>query len=329
LNFFLFIHPLAHGPNFEYLEKYWTEQAAFGPRGLWEFAPWIWDRLNNLMGGYEVMYFSAPDIGALVTLIGVVRLLTGPRRAGGWLLTLPILLAFLAAYWHKYPLGDRLALYTAPMLTIFIAAGIECFWGTTLPRRALALLIAAMVLGGPLLRAYNVARRPRDREETSQALAWVADHWQPGDTIFLYRLNEAFNYYAPKTGLAGLPQYWESRASGQPLEESQQGIAVAPWFRRAFGPPAPDTRVGNLIVLAAQPESPKFYLDQIDGLAHPDPAWRLPPIGRVWLISAHDWDGFMEKLCVPAMDRQWRRAYRHDEVNAVVYLYVPPGDNHP
>jgi hypothetical protein len=278
------------------------------------------------MGGYEVMYFSMPDMGALVTLIGAARLLTGPRRAGGWLLALPILLALLAAYWHKYPLGDRLALYTAPMLTIFVAAGIDCFWGASPMRRALALLVGAMVLGGPVVRAYNVARRPRDREELSQAFTWVADHWQPGDTIFLYRLNEAFNYYAPKTGLSGLPQYWESPGSGQPLEESRQGIAAAPWFRRAFGPPSSDLRQGNLIVLAAQPENPRFYLEQINGLAHPDPVWRLPAIGRVWMISAHDWDGFMQTLCVPAMDRLWRQADRHDEVNAVVYLYVPRGD---
>jgi hypothetical protein len=327
-NYYLFLLPVEHGPSRAMLYNFWLDAGAFPPESADAKAllPWIGDRFTTLFSGYNTLFLTAPNVALLAAIVGATILVIGPRPIGAALLLAPLPLALAAAIARKYPFGDRLALYTAPILCLLIAAGIDTFWGKTRTRLLLGLLIAAMILTGPMLRAYYTFRRPTEREETKQAYEWIANNFQPGDAIFLYHKTPSYDYYAPKTNLAGLRQLWECPTPTQkPLEESAQGIGAQPWFNHAFASPNSTTRSDGFVILQSDhSDHPELYLTEIDGLIHPDPAWNWPPIKRIWLVLAGDWEEHLDQLCVPELDHRASRVEHHLEPGSDVYLYELP-----
>ncbi|HUB26550.1 MAG TPA: glycosyltransferase family 39 protein [Tepidisphaeraceae bacterium] len=333
LNVRVFLLPLMRGPVHEGLYQYWVAAGGFPPLEPDQFMGWIWKSLRNLIGSYETMYISGSDLGILVALIGLMGMIWSRRGTAAMLLISPLPLALIAALARKYPFGDRLAVYLVPSIALLMAAGIDFLWGAEGGRRwMLGFLVAAMVIWGSVARSVYVFRFPAGREETRQAYEWIRRNWRAGDMLFLSHLSiPSFDYYAPKTGMAGLQQLWQAPADdprGRPnlLEAGAQGIVAAPWFYKALAPPGPlQAPKGYVFGGLDHTSDPALYLDEIDGAFNSKPQWLWPPIRRVWVVFAHDWDEHLAKLCLPELDRRAQLMYRLPGVGVDVYLYELTG----
>jgi hypothetical protein len=244
----------------------------------------------------------------------------------------PVVVAVVAAFMRKYPLADRLALYLVPVLTLLIAQGIDAVWGVSgWERMTVGLLATTMVLAGPAVRSGYDSRYPLGREETKEVYLNVRRNWRPGDVILLSHMAApSFEYYAPKTGLQGLDELWETPPGvedSDPLETTAQGMAAGPWYERAYAHTTKQERpqVGYVVVQPDYSTNPGLYLDELDHLFHPLPEWRWPPVKRVWVVFAHDWDDPVQKICLPELDRLASQRFQHQETGAVVYLYEMSG----
>ncbi|MGA2229684.1 MAG: glycosyltransferase family 39 protein [Tepidisphaeraceae bacterium] len=336
VNAHVFLRGLMHGQEHDGLMRDWIAKGGFPPYAPNEAAPWTWMALHNLFSSFETMFlYNAADLGMFLAIVGGGALLVGKRRFEGMLIVSPIVVALIAAFMRKYPLADRLALYLVPMLVLLIAQGIDAIWGASgMGRMTVGLLATCMVVAGPAMRSGYDSRYPLGREETKEVYMNIRRNWRAGDVILLSHMAApSFEYYAPKTGLEGLDELWESPPGPQgtqdsaPLETSAQGIATEPWYDKAYGhtnkPETPQS--GYVIVQPDYSTNPALYLDELDHLFHPLPQWRWPPVKRVWVVFAHDWDDPVQKICLPELDRLAEQKFQHQETGAVVYLYEMSG----
>ena len=329
LNVRVFLQPLMHGPQRDGLYKYWLTAGAFPPPTPDLFFAWVWKSVRGIIGSYETMYISGSELGMFLVLVGAAGLIIAKRTWVAMLLLSPLPMGVAAALLRKYPFGDRLALYLVPSLALLMAAGIDFLWGKEDGKRTmLGMLLAVMLIGGSVARCVYVYRNPDGREETREAFDWIRRNWRAGDMILVSKLTvPSFDYYAPKTGMAGLKQLWEAPPSAGPnwpglLESSAQGIAAMPWLDAALRPiNAPSNEQGYLFVQADHTDHPGLYLDEIDGLFSPRPQWGWPPVKRVWVVFAHDWDEHLGEICLPELNRKAQQMIRHSEEGVETYLY--------
>src|SRR5262249_46768649 len=109
----------------------------------------------------------------------------------------------LASGLHKYPFGRRLLLFIVPMMFILISAGAAWIIDAKPPMSVLAgAALLALVLLRPVGGATRNMITPRARQDMRPAMAYIRDHRQPGELIYVYHhQQEAFQYYAPKYGI--------------------------------------------------------------------------------------------------------------------------------
>lgn len=329
----VFLRGLMHGQVHDGLMRDWLAKGGFPPYAPNEAAPWTWMSLHNLFSSFETMFlYNAADLAMFLAIVGGGSLLLGKKRFVGMLVVSPVVVAVVAAFMRKYPLADRLALYLVPVLTLLIAQGIDAVWGVSgWERMTVGLLATTMVLAGPAVRSGYDSRYPLGREETKEVYLNVRRNWRPGDVILLSHMAApSFEYYAPKTGLQGLDELWETPPGvedSDPLETTAQGMAAGPWYERAYAHTTKQERpqVGYVVVQPDYSTNPGLYLDELDHLFHPLPEWRWPPVKRVWVVFAHDWDDPVQKICLPELDRLASQRFQHQETGAVVYLYEMSG----
>jgi hypothetical protein len=338
LNVYLFLRPMMHGPVHDGLYKYWLNAGAFPPNEPDEFAGWLWKSTRGIIAGSATMYIAAADLGMLAALAGVASLIWRGRATAAWLLVSPLPLGIAAALLRRYPFGDRLTIYLVPAFTLLMAAGVDLIWGSEGGKRTmLGMLMAAMLIGGSMGRAVYFFRFPVGREETEQAYQWIRRYWRSGDLIVMSRLSApSFDYYAPKVGLAGLDQLWQTTPDQQAgrkgmLETGEQGIAAMPWFYRALAPAgSPEGQTlwhdGYTFVLPDHTANPGLYLDEIDGVFAAHPEWRWPKIKRVWVVFAHDTDDQVGKICLPELDRKAQLMNSFGGTGVLVDLYQQTGN---
>lgn len=347
VNLRVFLRPLMHGAAHEGLIRDWTRLGGFPPASPNAALEWLWNSFRAVMAGYASMYLTASDLGMVAAIAGIIALVCDARqpdrvfdrRGAACLFFATLPLAIAAAFMHRYPFADRLTLYVVPILCLFIGAGIDHVWGYNgMGRAALGSLFAILLIGSPVKKAWWDLWHPAGREETSQLYSWLKREWKPGDLLVLSHMAApSFDYYAPKVGLAGLEQLWLSppvqRTADDPslLQSSAQGIALEPWFYRHFLPSRPvDEAVGSGYVVLQPDHSgvnddPSHYLDDVDAILRPDPAWLWPPSKRIWVVFAHVWDDKnleVDTLCVPELDRRSHLVRKHlEELGAAAYLY--------
>ncbi|MGA7577302.1 MAG: glycosyltransferase family 39 protein [Desulfobaccales bacterium] len=130
------------------------------------------------------------------------------RRGGGRALAywgLPILLALLAAALHRYPFmgdygGNRLMLFSAPLLYLVLAAGaclaLSYLWRGW--RRGLAAgLTAALIISLNPLKNFRENLHPTmNREDISPLVTRLQQEMQPRDEVYVYYFAQwPFAYY--------------------------------------------------------------------------------------------------------------------------------------
>jgi 4-amino-4-deoxy-L-arabinose transferase-like glycosyltransferase len=157
---------------------------------------------------YRYLYYflgAGRGVGALplLALGGIALWRVGARRALAYLGG-PLLLALLAAVLHRYPFmahygGNRLMLFSAPLLYLVAAAGLAAAlaWGwRRRPWLALPFAALAITILFPLnLLQENLSPR-HNREEIRPLVQYLEGQRQPGDWVYVYYFARApFNYY--------------------------------------------------------------------------------------------------------------------------------------
>jgi len=191
----------------------WLVRRLVDSFGLPQFAP------PRLDGGLR---FAAPWLYAIVALVGFGVLWVRQRYAALALL-LPILAAIAASAVRMYPMGGRHTLYLLPILIVGAAAGWEFL--TVALRERIGVRSPVLMWGAAVLfLAAPIAAIARNLppfylEHLRPAAEYVRDHWQAGDSLYVYYgAGQAFRYYAPRVGLVDSGYRLGRCARGEPVE---------------------------------------------------------------------------------------------------------------
>jgi 4-amino-4-deoxy-L-arabinose transferase-like glycosyltransferase len=192
------------------LVAYWTQDFP-DLSGLVPFFRWLGPALYRyfwyFLGEWGVIW------GPLLMAAGIVVMM----RRGGTRVVLyfvgPLLLGFGAACLHRYPFmahygGNRLMLFSAPVLYLLVAAGAWGVWAMLWRRRQrlLALALTALLLVGLNLRdglKENLSPL-NNREEIKPLVTYLEANFQPQDLIYVYYFAVApfkYYYHGPNPGI--------------------------------------------------------------------------------------------------------------------------------
>ena len=174
--------------------------------------------------------------GPLLLAAGMVVMVRRGRARVLFYLGGPLLLAFGAACLHRYPFmahygGNRLMLFSAPILYLLVAAG---GWGVFawLWRRRQRWL--ALALTGLLLVALNPRAGLKEnlsplnnREEIQPLVAYLAANLQPQDLIYVY-------YFA----VSPFKYYYHGPNPRDLLGPVMCGAGIGPGGESPYAPPA-------------------------------------------------------------------------------------------
>lgn len=168
------------------------------PAGL-GWLRWHWQKANELP-----VYTLGLGGGGLALLAALSGAVTFYRQDRGAFVSLvgPLGLLLLAAWLGRYPLLDRLTLFTAPLLVILIARGTEELMRRLRPlARPLAYALPVLLLFEPAVQTWDLIRQPQLKEELAPVLAHVRQEWQEGDHLYVYHgASLAFDYYRSRFG---------------------------------------------------------------------------------------------------------------------------------
>jgi hypothetical protein len=196
-DYFLFLRPLM-GHNG--LQAYWA--ADYMPHEPLEAVKWVGAALYQLYSGYATMWMPVVDTAILATLVGFVPLWRRDRTILA-LLMLPLALTLAAAMVHAYPFASRLVLFLVPSIVVLIGAGSAMIWESIKPgAKFVAVLILLSIYAPTAARDLFYVVVPQKREEIRPVLAYIRDHKQPGDLLYVFYISDVpFRYYRDRFGL--------------------------------------------------------------------------------------------------------------------------------
>ena len=149
---------------------------------------------------------TLPGLAAFAFLLGCFSMFKRNKKYLAYLL-LPIAMALLASGLERYPFWARTILWVAPIVYILIAEGIS-FIGATRKRHEsmVALLLLAMLIVVPGVRAIRMIPNPSTHHELNKSLDYFTQHRQPGDLLYIrfgdidaYRFSQ-WRYEIPPEG---------------------------------------------------------------------------------------------------------------------------------
>jgi hypothetical protein len=150
--------------------------------------------------------FVLPGIAAFAFLAGCMWMFKEqPNRC--LLLLSPIPIVLLASALHAYPFSGRMVLFLVPLALLLIAHGAARI-SALLSRssRLIAATFLLLLIAPPVADATYGLMRPRTNEEIRPVMRHVRDAWKEGDRLYVYYgAKPAFEYYASRYGLAGVP----------------------------------------------------------------------------------------------------------------------------
>jgi hypothetical protein len=186
------------------LVSYWSD--FFMPMPPWHNPAWFSAILTRILA--KPVGLTIPWLGAILIAAGLAVYLVKNRRIGIIFLT-PLIITLLASGVKKYPFGDRLLLFTLPILYLCIGEAIEYLRTAFTGRLAIgaaiiSLAMAASLSYGPATQAIATVRQPCNDEDIKTVLDYVAHKKTGQDVLYLYySAIPAFTYYAAGFGLNG------------------------------------------------------------------------------------------------------------------------------
>lgn len=199
------------------LSDFW--QGSFAPLSGPDALAWYRQALGDVANP------SALSIGFLALalfLLGMISFGLRSRRLLA-MAAAPILIALVASSLHLYPFSGRFLLFTVPIAFIITAEGVE--WirlGVARWNAALGNLVAAACAVAMLIEPAGIALKwiqsPPMRDHIKPALAYLSQHRQPSDVIYLYYMAiPQYRYYAPFYDLEDMPYIDGIASRGHPV----------------------------------------------------------------------------------------------------------------
>jgi hypothetical protein len=162
----------------------------------WTIPGWL------LLSPFEVGRYCCKPLGQVLTVLavpGTLALWRRGERTSVRLMTLPLLLAFLAACLHRYPFGGaRIMAYATPAVLLLGAAGVppSLAWLAARGRLPVAALVALLLVPGASS-LWQVVSTWREADIAAVA-AYVEAERRPGD--FILGNDVAQQYYFRRLG---------------------------------------------------------------------------------------------------------------------------------
>ncbi|MCK9375331.1 MAG: glycosyltransferase family 39 protein [Syntrophobacterales bacterium] len=192
------------------LVDYWTQDFP-DFAGLIPFLRWLGGSFHRyfwyFLGEWGV-FWGPPLLAA-----GLVLMVRRGRTRALLYLGGPLLLAFGAACVHRYPFmahfgGNRLMLFSAPVLYLAVAAGAWGLFAWLLSRRqratALALTGIIVIALHPLANLRENLYPLNNREEIQPLVAYLEKNRQPQDLVYVYYFAVSpfkYYYHGPPPGI--------------------------------------------------------------------------------------------------------------------------------
>jgi hypothetical protein len=187
-----------------FMDQFWRLRGGFPP---WPVEKpkdllWLWDRLTLQLGDNRVLAYPWPALYAALAIAGFI-VLWRRRREGALVLLGPFAVVVLAALAGFYPFHSRVSLSVLPALVLAVGAAAEWIRRSLAGRHAALGAVAMLaVMAGPV---WASVRRPPPYfvEDHKTVLAYVRDHRQAGDAVFVFPYElQAVERYGADYGLA-------------------------------------------------------------------------------------------------------------------------------
>lgn len=181
-----------------FLTNFWSD--AFLPMPPWSDLSWfqgfiIGNTRFQLGMNYGVWFV------ALLVGLGWFGLYQSHRRVA-ITLTFITCFALIASALRLYPVLGRLALFTAPLVTLLLGQAVDVstrlFRSTKAINVALTVSISTFLIYSPLITSMQTFITPKYFEHIRPFMDYLSSVWKPDDEIFLsYGAKPAFLYYEP------------------------------------------------------------------------------------------------------------------------------------
>ncbi|HEX9378945.1 MAG TPA: glycosyltransferase family 39 protein [Gaiellaceae bacterium] len=267
---------------------------------------WLIDLYHTMHGPTAVI----TALAAILACAGGVVLL---RRDRVIFALSALIVAFLlvASTLHKYPLVPRTLLFLTPALILVITLGLATIADRMGGLRASVLLLpTALLLAFPAADAVGNFAHPKRPQDMKGNLRFIAQHWRPGDTLYLhYPTQFAFAYYN-ECDCFSVPVV----SGNSPLWPVRRAGAAKPWIQM---PRALISRSTRLIVGRFAGEYyPGIYRDDVAAIRAHRRAWIL-----MTFVASDDELSFVRRDLLSRLDRSGRRVLSRRTRSAWVYLY--------
>jgi len=178
-------------------------------RSFWEpaFVP-IPPTLQWFVRFWEGIFRYPIELDANPTILfflflGGIAFLWYKKWQPGLALFLVLIITFLAGVAQKYPLANRMLLFSIPIFFLFFGAGLDALNSLLKPSKILSflatLLLAVYILYFPVSTSFSELQKPRYREHIRPSIRYLKNNLREDDTIYIYYFAEpAFLFYVPK-----------------------------------------------------------------------------------------------------------------------------------
>ena len=134
---------------------------------------------------------------ALLFFITGIYYLYKSKKTIALIFILPLIITFICSMFKLYPFEGRVILFIAPILTIFVSAGISLFYSIIKKdSRIIAVALSLILFIQPVSKDVYHLIKPRAPEELRPVLEYVSKNKKDGEVIYVYygALN-AYKYY--------------------------------------------------------------------------------------------------------------------------------------
>ncbi len=271
VNYVLFV---SAGTEIAWLREHWERQDAFmplpprSPADLLWFPKIAFKALDYPLG---INWQFLPDAGKVLrfSLLGTLFFGIGLMRAGryrrelGWLFAAPLLILLVASAFKVYPVLERLLVFVAPVLIVFIACGAQSVYSflADAGRPVLGLGVLLVFAAAPVANATRQLLRPGTlgggkQIDVRQALGYVHAHRQAADQVYVTASFEnPFRYYRHLHGYA-----WDKLPIRETFDNLMPSLDLAA-YRQEVRKSLDFTRPGQRVWVVLYPMQLK-YLDE-------------------------------------------------------------------
>jgi hypothetical protein len=190
----------------EFMQTFWATGFFPLPFDGWRDILWFWNSGLTVFSEPTLLRYRWPTLFVLLALTGVASLWRRDRFAA-LLVLCPVMIVMAAAVAQQYPFLGRLLMFVVPSTLLAITAGIDAVRRLAMRLHpAAGVLAVAACLTSPVL-ALVEAPPPYRIDRTREALAYLQQHRQPGDVVYVWPISKVpVVHYGADAGIT--PDMW-------------------------------------------------------------------------------------------------------------------------